>query len=103
MIGELNQGDVIKIPGIKYPIIVVSKNSFNVEGEIIGCPFIEGDEKLTLYVPLIINEKKGFACCDVLKTFDLKTRGYKRIYRLPMLDTMSVADAIQSIFDYIYP
>lgn len=34
----VSQGDILKIEGIRHPVLVVSKDFFNTSGEIIGCP-----------------------------------------------------------------
>lgn len=33
MTNELHQGDILKIEKIKYPVLIVSKDSFNTSGE----------------------------------------------------------------------
>lgn len=100
---EYNQGDVLKIEHVRYPIVVASKSLFNSSGMIVGCPFIENGKDLTLHVPLEVNGMQGFAYCEMLKSYDLNYRSHKLVDKLSTLDTMEVADAIQSIFDYVYP
>ena len=98
-----SQGDIIKIENIKPLIVVVSKKTFNSSGMIIGCPFIESDKDYALHIPITIDGKSGYVYCESLRTFDLKNRGHKPIGKLTTIESMEVADAVQSIFDYIYP
>ncbi len=98
-----SQGDVLKIERIKYPIFVASKESFNGSGMIIGCPFIAGGIDFITHVPASINDEVGYIYCEHLKLYDLRSRGHKRIFKLSQIDTMEAANAIQSIFDYVYP
>ena len=37
---KAEQGDILKVNSIKYPLIVVSKNFFNESGLVIACPIL---------------------------------------------------------------
>ena len=40
MANEIYQGDIYRFYGVKYPILIVSKNFFNKTGMVIGCPIL---------------------------------------------------------------
>ncbi|MCR5099285.1 MAG: type II toxin-antitoxin system PemK/MazF family toxin [Lachnospiraceae bacterium] len=102
MPSEIYQGEVLEIEGIKDPVIVVSKPRFNMSGTVVGCPFLTKCSPSALHIKLSLDDKEGCAICEDLRLIDLRVRGHHRLYRLSTLDTMEVADAVQSIFDYIY-
>jgi mRNA-degrading endonuclease toxin of MazEF toxin-antitoxin module len=98
---QLHQGDILKIEKIKHPVLVVSKEFFNNSGEIIGCPIIENSVEGPLHIWMSTGENEGFIQCEKLALLDLAIRGYTKIDRLPLPEMMNVADAIQSILEYI--
>ena len=95
------QGDILKIEKIKHPVLVVSKDFFNTSGEIIGCPIIKNSFPGPLHIWISADETDGYVQCEKLALLDLCIRGHKKIDRLPISDLINVADAIQSIFEYI--
>lgn len=98
---QLHQGDIIKIEKIKHPVLVVSKDFFNESCEIIGCPIMEKSVEGPLHILITTKENKGYVQCEKLALLDLKIRGYKKIDRLELSEMINIADAIQSIFEYI--
>jgi len=95
------QGDILKIEKIKYPVLVVSKNFFNASGEIIGCPIYSVSSKSPLHIPVLTEEVIGEVQCEKMALLDLTVRGYKKIDHIELTDIINITDAIQSIFDYI--
>lgn len=98
---ELNQGDILKIEGIKTPVLVVSKNFFNMSGSIIGIPIIKNGNEGPLSIIINTEEVSGYALCEQMKLLDLKIRGFSKIERITIDKIIDITDAIQSIFDYI--
>ena len=37
---NIQQGDVLKVGGLSYPLLVVSNGFFNQEGKVIACPIV---------------------------------------------------------------
>lgn len=99
--GDVHQGDILKIEKIKHPVLVASKDFFNTSGEIIGCPIIENSIPGPLHIWMSTENAKGYIQCEKLALLDLAYRGYKKIDRLPLPEVMNVSDAIQGIFEYI--
>ena len=98
---KLQQGDIVLVERIKDPVLVVSKDFFNLSGEIIGCVILKKGTASPLHRYIEAGEFKGYVQCEKMALLDLNVRGYKRIGSIQMLDRMEICDTIQSIFDYI--
>ena len=94
----VEQGEIIKIEGIKIPALVVSKNLFNESGKVIVCPVIEGSSSATLSFPI---DDDRYVLCDSIRQLDIKSRGFTQNGRIPLAQVIQITDRIQSIFDYI--
>lgn len=101
MIGELHQGDILKIEHFKSPVLVLSKDFFNTSGEIIGCPILEKSVVGPLHIYVETEEVKGYVQCEKLALLDLTVRGYRKICKLTLGDRINVVDAVQGIFEYV--
>jgi len=101
MFGDVHQGDVLMIEHIKDPVLVVSKDFFNMSGEIIGCPISRNSIEGPLHIPVTIGTIEGYVQCEKLALLDLSVRGYKRVERIPLADRINISDAIQGIFEYV--
>jgi len=98
---KLQQGDIVLVERIKDPVLVVSKDFFNLSGEIIGCVILKKSTTSPLHRYIEAGEFKGYVQCEKMALLDLNVRGYKRIGSIQMLDRMEICDTIQGIFDYI--
>ena len=49
---NIQQGDMLKISGLPYPMIVVSNDFFNQEGKIIACPIVRNTAEGPLHIKL---------------------------------------------------
>lgn len=99
--GDLHQGDILKIEKINHLVLVASKDFFNITGEIIGCPIIKNSKPGPLHIWMCTENTEGYIHCEKLTLLDLSIRGYKKTDRLPISEIMNVSDAIQGIFEYI--
>lgn len=72
---EIHQGDILKIERIRQPVLVASKDFFNLSGEIIGCPIYADSTEGPLHIYISARETEGYV--------------------------HNITDAIQGIFDYI--
>lgn len=97
----VSQGDILKIEGIRHPVLVVSKDFFNTSGEIIGCPIYANAIESPLHIRVSAAEIKGYVQCEKLTLLDLSVRGYKKTDALALEERMNIVDAVQGIFDYI--
>lgn len=98
---RLHQGDILKIENFKYPVVVVSKDFFNLRGSIIGCPIVKNSCQSSLHIWTSAKECEGYVQCENLSFLDISVRGHKRTGRLPFHELMNVSDAIQGIFEYV--
>ena len=98
---KLQQGDIVLVERIKDPVLVVSKDFFNLSGEIMGCVILKKSTASPLHRYIEAGEFKGYVQCEKMALLDLNVRGYKRIGSIQMLDRMEICDTIQGIFDYI--
>ena len=98
---KLHQGDIIKVDDLNVPVLVVSKDFFNQEDEIIGCPIFKSGEAGPLHIKICGDKIKGIVHCEKLKLLDLNVRGYATIDRIHMPAIIDITDAIQGIFDYV--
>ena len=49
---NIQQGDMLKISGLPYPMIVVSNDFFNQEGKVIACPIVRNAAEGPLHIRL---------------------------------------------------
>ncbi len=98
---KLHQGDIVLVERIKDPVLVVSKDYFNLSGEIIGCVIFKKHTSSPLHRYIEAGEFRGYVQCEKMALLDLNIRGYKKIGSIQMLDRMEISDTIQGIFDYI--
>ena len=88
------QGDVLKIPSIQYPVVVVSKNFFNESGLIMACPILPETVRGPLRIRCASIRTRGYVYCDQVRSLDLnKALSYDEL--------IDIVDAIQGIFDYV--
>lgn len=97
----IEQGDVLSVEGFASPMLVVSKNFFNLSEEAFVCPVMEKTYPDPLHIPVKMSLTHGIVLCEQVKMLDFRIRGFKKIDRLKTNDTINITDAIQSIFDYI--
>ena len=97
----INQGDILKIEGIKFPVYVASKDFFNKTEEILGCAITTTALLNPLRVFINTGELSGYVHCEKLKLLDLRTRGYSVVSHVSQTDIIEISDIIQGIFDYI--
>ena len=82
----LHQGDILRIEKIKHPVLVVSKDFFNMSGEIIGCPVISNTNPGPLHIWTSVGEEiEGYIQCEKLALLDLSIRGHKKLEEYPCL------------------
>lgn len=94
----VEQGHIIKIEGIKYPALVVSRNLYNESGRVIVCPVVSEDTGATLAYPI---GSDRYVLCDNLRQFDLNSRLYSIKDRVSLAGMINITDRVQSLFDYL--
>lgn len=94
------QGDLLKVYGLKYPVIVVSNNLFNETGKSIVCPIQKNALEGPLHIPLATQQVEGYILCEQVRYVDLMQRSYSKIGEVSYFDLMDVSDAVMGMFDY---
>ena len=84
---SIQQGDMLKISGLPYPMIVVSNDFFNQEGKIIACPIVRNAAEGPLHIKL----KDSSA--EVGHVYGMRKKGFQ----LRLTDT--IGDAFIHRFD----
>ncbi|MBQ8955880.1 MAG: type II toxin-antitoxin system PemK/MazF family toxin [Lachnospiraceae bacterium] len=101
MVNNVSQGWIIKIENIKYPVLIVSNDTFNsVSQQIVACPILSNIAANALHIKIDTAEISGVVICEQMRLFDLSVRGYKKIGEIKMDQIANITDAVQSIFDY---
>ena len=98
----IRQGDVIKIPGLHFHVLVLSRLFFNQSGIVIVCPVLEKALPDALHFPITYEDRKGIALLEQMKSLDLTSRLYRHIGTIDFEQIQDISDAAQGIFDY-YP
>ena len=98
---KAEQGDILKIASLPYPVVVVSKNFFNESGLVMACPVLPDAVRGPLRIRCENIKTPGFVYCEQVRVVDLNARRFSRIDAVPYGDLMDIVDAVQGIFDYV--
>ena len=96
----VEQGDLLRIGGIKWPVIVVSNNFFNTSGKVIACPILPDAIEGPLHIRLRDCPVKGYVLCEQMRYFDLKVRRFSKLSATYYFDIVDIADAVMGIFEW---
>lgn len=96
----VEQGDILMCDDVKFPVVVVSKNTYNKSGKAIVCPLIN-DDGAVLSFCVTLNDSKKYAQCDDVRRLDLSKRFFSVVGRLGMADLLNVLNRVNSLFDFI--
>ena len=96
----VEQGDLLRVGGIKWPVIVVSNNFFNESGRVVACPILPDAVKGPLHIRLKDYPVEGYVLCEQMRYIDLKARRWSRLSATHYFDIMDVSDAVMGIFDW---
>lgn len=96
----IEQGDMLRVGGIQYPVIVVSNNFFNQSGKVIACPIVKNAIEGPLHIKLKDSSVEGIVLCEQVKYLDLEARHYSKLTSTHYFDIMDISDAVMAIFDY---
>lgn len=101
---KAEQGDVLRINGISWPVIVVSNNRFNEIGEVIVCPILNKGSANAIHLPVTVSstigEIKGLVICEQVRHLDLNNRRFSRIGTLFLCEYLDIADTLSALFDF---
>ncbi|MBQ8488462.1 MAG: type II toxin-antitoxin system PemK/MazF family toxin [Pseudobutyrivibrio sp.] len=95
----VNQGDIIKVDGIKLNMLVISRDIIN-ENEV--CIVVPLSSNFSESVTHIKNSfSKELLITEQLRYIDLTTRYYKKVGNLSLEEMQNVVDVVQGLFDII--
>ena len=97
---KTEQGDLLKLAGMSFPVMVVSNNLFNGSGLAIVCPVQENAVPGPLHIKLENGPVSGYVMCEYLKQVDLNSRRFTKIADSHYYDVLNISDAVMGIFDY---
>ncbi len=93
------QGDLLKVNGISFPLIVVSNDLFNSSGKAVVCPIVKRAAEGPLHIRLSDSPVEGYVLCEQVRYLDLSSRRFRRLSDTHYFDIMNISDAVMGIFD----
>jgi len=96
----IEQGDMLRVGGIQYPVIVVSNNFFNRSGKVVACPILKKAVPGPLHIPLSDPAVQGVVICEQVRYLDLSARHYAKLGQAHYFEIMDISDAVMGIFEY---
>ena len=101
---KVEQGDILRVNGINWPVIVVSNNRFNEIGEVIVCPILSNVTPNAIHLPISVSsaagEIRGVVVCEQIRNLDLKTRRFSKAGSLRLGDFLDISDTLIALFDF---
>ena len=98
------QGDILRVSGIGWPVIVVSNNRFNAIGEAVVCPILKDIPPNAVHLPICIptasGEIRGHIACEHLRHVDLNVRRYAKLHSMQLTEYLDISDTLIALFDF---
>ena len=98
------QGDILRVSGINWPVIVVSNNRFNDIGEAVVCPIMPDIARNALHLPIRVpsasGEINGLIACEHVRNVDLNVRRYTKMASLQLTEFLDISDTLIALFDF---
>ena len=98
---QFYQGEIYKIIGIKYPVLVVSKDYYNQSGNAVCCPILNTKVDSPICQFITTDDIAGYVYCDETRKIDMHARVSKRVGKVSLTDIINISDIIQGIYDYM--
>ena len=98
---QFYQGEIYKIIGIKYPVLVVSKDFYNQSGNAICCPIVTMGVDSPICKFITADDITGYVYCDETRKIDMHARVSKRVGKVSLTDIITISDIIQGLYDYV--
>ena len=96
----INQGDLLKVGGLAYPVIVVSNNFFNGSGKAVVCPIVRDATPGPLHIRISEGPIEGYVLCEQVRYVDIAARRFSKLIEYRCSDIINISDAVMGIFDY---
>jgi len=98
---DVEQGDLLQIDGIAYPLIVVSNHYFNQSGNVLVCPILKKAAPGPLHIALKDCPVEGFVLCEQVRYINLAARPFSKLTATHYFDIMDISDAVMGLFEYV--
>ncbi len=96
----VEQGDILSVEGVQYPVAVVSNNYFNRSGKAIVCPVVKKALPGPLHIELKDSVVQGWILCEQVRYLDLDSRRYSKLTQMHYFDVMDISDIMVGMFEY---
>ena len=93
----VNQGDIIKVEGIKLNMLVLSRDIINENEVCIVVPLSSNFRESVTHIKNSFSEE--LLITEQLRYIDLTTRYYKKLGNLSLEEMQNVVDVVQGLFD----
>ena len=97
---KVEQGDLLKLSGFSFPVMVVSNNFFNGSGKAVVCPVLKQAAASPLHIELKDGPVEGYVLCEQVKYVDLSSKRFTKLSGTHYYDVMNISDAVMGMFDY---
>ena len=97
---RVEQGGLLKVAGLNYPVMVVSNNFFNETGKAIVCPIVKNAVEGPLHIRLKESTVEGYVLCEQVRYLDLTVRRFSKLGDAHYYDVRDISDAVMGMFDY---
>lgn len=102
---KAEQGDILKIVGLSWPVLVISNNRFNEIGEVLACPILSDVKPNAVHLPVCIalasGELRGTVVCEQVKHLDLNVRRFAKLGSMRLGDLLDISDTMTALFECI--
>ena len=102
---KADQGDILKIIGFSWPVLVISNNRFNEIGEVLACPILSEVKPNAVHLPvhitLVSGDLQGIVVCEQVKHLDLNIRRFTKLGSMRLRDLMDISDTMTALFECI--
>lgn len=97
---KIEQGDILNVGGLNFPVMVVSNDFFNESGKAIVCPILKNAVEGPLHIRLKDSPVEGYVLCEQVRFVDLAARRFSKLTATHYFDIMDISDAVMGMFDY---
>ena len=98
---DYEQGSVLRVDQLKFPVVVVSNKEFNKSGAALVCPIMKTAAAGPLHTPVAFGNTEGVVLCEQVKFLDLKRRHYSVTGTVDYYCIMDISDAVIGIVEYL--
>lgn len=95
------QGSILNVDRIQFPVLVISNKVFNSSGAALVCPIMKTAIEGPLHIPLSNGIINGVVLCEQVRYLDLNSRHFSVAGTVGYYDIMDISDAVVSMAEYL--